>query len=146
MWHKPCRTFNPWCLCIKTRCLYCPFIGAILRRCTPYQAWLTVCICISVLGWNSVFIASESGLPNLCVNITKIMPCYVLWISSFMACSVYQFLDVSPHLIGNDFYPRPPSASTGIVVVQCARLSVRPYVPPSPVCLSVPDDVTALTL
>ena len=21
MWHKPCRTFNPWCLCIKTRCL-----------------------------------------------------------------------------------------------------------------------------
>ena len=23
MWHKPCRTFNPWCLCIKTRCL-CP--------------------------------------------------------------------------------------------------------------------------
>ena len=24
MWHKPCRTFNPWCLCIKTRCLsYC---------------------------------------------------------------------------------------------------------------------------
>ena len=27
MWHKPCRTFHPWCLCIKTRCLYptdCP--------------------------------------------------------------------------------------------------------------------------
>ena len=22
MWHKPCRTFNPWCLCIKTRCLF----------------------------------------------------------------------------------------------------------------------------
>ena len=22
MWHKPCRTFRPWCLCIKTRCLY----------------------------------------------------------------------------------------------------------------------------
>ena len=22
MWHKPCRTFNPWCLCIKTRCLW----------------------------------------------------------------------------------------------------------------------------
>ena len=26
MWHKPCRTFHPWCLCIKTRCL-----SAILR-------------------------------------------------------------------------------------------------------------------
>ena len=22
MWHKPYRTFHPWCLCIKTRCLY----------------------------------------------------------------------------------------------------------------------------
>ena len=22
MWHKPCRTFHPWCLCIKTRCLF----------------------------------------------------------------------------------------------------------------------------
>ena len=21
MWHKPCRTFHPWCVCIKTRCL-----------------------------------------------------------------------------------------------------------------------------
>ena len=28
MWHKPCRTFHPWCPCIKTRCL-----GA--SRCTP---------------------------------------------------------------------------------------------------------------
>ena len=24
MWHKPCRTFHPWCPCIKTRCLF-PF-------------------------------------------------------------------------------------------------------------------------
>ena len=23
MWHKPCRTFHPWCLCNKTRCLFC---------------------------------------------------------------------------------------------------------------------------
>ena len=21
MWHKPCRTFHPWSICIKTRCL-----------------------------------------------------------------------------------------------------------------------------
>ena len=27
MWHKPCRTFHPWCLCIKTRCL-CPIYRA----------------------------------------------------------------------------------------------------------------------
>ena len=24
MWHKPCRTFHPWCPCIKTRCLSIP--------------------------------------------------------------------------------------------------------------------------
>ena len=28
MWHKPCRTFHPWCLCIKTRCLLCIFVSA----------------------------------------------------------------------------------------------------------------------
>ena len=28
MWHKPCRTFNPWCLCIKTRCLFLAQITA----------------------------------------------------------------------------------------------------------------------
>ena len=38
MWHKPCRTFHPWCLCIKTRCLLWPSdaiwanIGAGVRR------------------------------------------------------------------------------------------------------------------
>ena len=26
MWHKPCRTFHPWCPCIKTRCLSSTFI------------------------------------------------------------------------------------------------------------------------
>ena len=25
MWHKPCRTFHPWCPCIKTRCLFIPW-------------------------------------------------------------------------------------------------------------------------
>ena len=26
MWHKPCRTFHPWCLCIKTRCLWSTYM------------------------------------------------------------------------------------------------------------------------
>ena len=33
MWHKPCRTFHPWCLCIKTRCLY-----KTISRCLDDQA------------------------------------------------------------------------------------------------------------
>ena len=26
MWRKPCRTFHPWCPCIKTRCLLMPVV------------------------------------------------------------------------------------------------------------------------
>ena len=34
MWHKPCRTFNPWCLCIKTRCLFDLFCNAYIIFCS----------------------------------------------------------------------------------------------------------------
>ena len=34
MWHKPCRTFHPWCPCIKTRCLssYCCHVAIIQKH------------------------------------------------------------------------------------------------------------------
>ena len=32
MWHKPCRTFHPWCLCIKTRCLSTWWCSLMLHR------------------------------------------------------------------------------------------------------------------
>ena len=34
MWHKPCRTFHLWCLCIKTRCLY-----DLSCHCQSKQKW-----------------------------------------------------------------------------------------------------------
>ena len=34
MWHKPCRTFHPWCLCIKTRCLSSSLCKLIWRHWT----------------------------------------------------------------------------------------------------------------
>ena len=34
MWHKPCRTFHPWCLCIKTRCLLSSLCKLIWRHWT----------------------------------------------------------------------------------------------------------------
>ena len=54
MWHKPCRTFNPWCLCIKTRCLsdyFCqfPFLN--------HSGWVAH-ICISKL----TIIGADNGL------------------------------------------------------------------------------------
>ena len=40
MWHKPCRTFHPWCPCIKTRCLYVMFTTSqthfACQPCTQY--------------------------------------------------------------------------------------------------------------
>ena len=30
MWHKPCRTFHPWCPCIKTRCLLCTLVASLM--------------------------------------------------------------------------------------------------------------------
>ena len=44
-----------------------------------------------------------------------------------------------------DYYPRPPSEPTSIVICHCVRPSGRPSVR-IPVCLSVPNDVIALTL
>ena len=52
MWHKPCRTFHPWCPCIKTRCLVSLFItiGNIMN---PWQSltnlfWsATICLNLS---------------------------------------------------------------------------------------------------
>ena len=32
MWHKPCRTFHPWCPCIKTRCLLTSWHGNAFRK------------------------------------------------------------------------------------------------------------------
>ena len=41
MWQKPCRTFNPWCLCIKTRCLL--FLWGLLHL--PVPLVINVCTC-----------------------------------------------------------------------------------------------------
>ena len=34
--HKPCRTFHPWCPCIKTRCLY----AAVCATCLIHSGWI----------------------------------------------------------------------------------------------------------
>ena len=43
MWHKPCRTFNPWCLCIKTRCLV-PWTVHSANEVTPCRDWAWVAL------------------------------------------------------------------------------------------------------
>ena len=39
MWHKPCRTFHPWCPCIKTRCLF-ETLSRAWRHCN--EGWVRV--------------------------------------------------------------------------------------------------------
>ena len=44
MWHTPCRTFHPWCPCIKTRCLsWC--IHNKIQFHIPGKLWLYVVSC-----------------------------------------------------------------------------------------------------
>ena len=54
MWHKPCRTFHPWCLCIKTRCLYQAVMSLLERFLNQYldeaitrklSRSLVLCVC-----------------------------------------------------------------------------------------------------
>ena len=49
MWHKPCRTFNPWCLCIKTRCLYNSLRPRLNRR--PFADDIFKCIFLNENKW-----------------------------------------------------------------------------------------------
>ena len=57
MWHKPCRTFHPWCPCIKTRCLFGYFgsQNGIQRR-----SW----IFFEFFKLNFEFLSTDLGRPR----------------------------------------------------------------------------------
>ena len=47
MWHKLCRTFHPWCPCIKTRCLY-PDISHQCTYCLSHNIYMYPRFCFVV--------------------------------------------------------------------------------------------------
>ena len=50
MWHKLCRTFHPWCPCIKTRCL----LYVCMRECCSggkWALWIASVTIILVYWW-----------------------------------------------------------------------------------------------
>ena len=55
MWHKPCWTFHPWCLCIKTRCL-CMEVNAVMRCPNVVN---TAMLTKQALGWGRVLRGSR---------------------------------------------------------------------------------------
>ena len=44
MWHKPCRTFHPWCPCIKTRCLLYIWRNDITWTANCVYIYIYICI------------------------------------------------------------------------------------------------------
>ena len=80
MWHKPCRTFHPWCLCIKTRCLYIllidhpfwhsPIIIASWGYFTTHF-FVTSFLCslrtIGIVGLPTVWHHSRNGIGTKCL-------------------------------------------------------------------------------
>ena len=70
MWHKPCRTFHPWCLCIKTRCLYVSDVSFTLcaydlslngARALHYSDVIMSAIASQMTGVSIVFSIVPSG-------------------------------------------------------------------------------------
>ena len=73
MWHKPCRTFHPWCLCIKTRCLSYLYLK-LWKKCTS-------------IWWN-VFDRSP-GSCLICINCVLISLCSARYIMFNRQCSIF---------------------------------------------------------
>ena len=99
MWHKPCRTFHPWCLCIKTRCLSIEWVNAACYRSLPlyiiphgmcgllHQAhsWININrvqrhmslginelrLYCNGLPWNSLIIIFQTVMENCSANAIK---------------------------------------------------------------------------
>ena len=65
MWHKPCRTFHPWCLCIKTRCLSCKGVPTDLEQ---FSQMRYVCLKYDScdISYNWVSIVVGDGLEPIC--------------------------------------------------------------------------------
>ena len=61
MWHKPCRTFHPWCLCIKTRCLF----GWWVVACSTPSQYLNQCwFTVNWTIWNTLKWKSNQNKKN----------------------------------------------------------------------------------
>ena len=69
MWHKPCRTFHPWCPCIKTRCLFRPSKADFSRQ--PCDTGvILISQTATALGSTSIRPYSDAKLSGRClVNV-----------------------------------------------------------------------------
>ena len=96
MWHKPCRTFHPWCPCIKTRCLFTSFervvscvicgLQGLSYSHVPdciYMSFLLFCLSITIF----IFI-----LNYVLIVTFWIFTYYKIWILLNMYCFILNYL------------------------------------------------------
>ena len=84
MWHKLCRTFQPWCPCIKTRCLFSLDFAIILPKYVTYcHVRFTVCTVL------------DGFFPYLAQMITSMRGC--------VACNDVRPWPVSSRSFSHDF-------------------------------------------
>ena len=63
MWHKLCRTFHPWCLCIKTRCLLSHW-GRVTHICVGKTTIIGSDNGLSP-GWRQAIIWTNGGILSI---------------------------------------------------------------------------------
>ena len=101
MWHKPCRTFHPWCPCIKTRSLLSLLVNVVVQN---HRLIDVLCIHYK-FQW--VFL-----LKFLCVNSHYIF--YVKQLLLFRGRFPFSPLDGIIHILSqwtrNSFVERGPEA------------------------------------
>ena len=129
MWHKPCRTFHPWCLCIKTRCLYNVWVtwpwGIWVNKShvsdeelmiKPQNKKATKPICIF---WWGVLYNQNRKIYNLHTQ------CYKL--GKIFTCSTYKLLlcfTVIPDVY-KSFFPNKTTYTKYCLTQWISKLSVR---------------------
>ena len=73
MWHKPCRTFHPWCLCIKTRCLADSVRPAEFTESQSLSALWTHRLfewCALANAWTQALMSENVHRKHVCVDIS----------------------------------------------------------------------------
>ena len=89
MWHKPCRTFHLWCLCIKTRCLFLTSdeVGAAVKVTSRHSLWrlgghrdspngqpCRGCCCLIFIGYCYIFMF-YTYIPKIITQVLEAHQC-----------------------------------------------------------------------
>ena len=98
MWHKPCRTFHPWCPCIKTRCLFMLFM--YLRYVYPWSWYLMKMLAILVHAMfnRAVYVCNDKIMLGFYSCSDNMYQSYILSQSGYSTIRFCQFIRLDGHI------------------------------------------------